>query len=59
MVLLEKDKKDFDIDLEDHELKKISKKKFKSAVKEKTKQVAMIYLNQLKAQHSKSKDLEF
>ena len=59
VVLLEKDKKDFDINLVDDEVKQISKKKFKRYVKEKTKQVAMKYLNQLKERHSKSKNLEF
>ena len=55
---LEKDKKDFNINYSDDELKLISKAKFKKEVKLKANKVAIGYFNILKAKHSKTKNIK-
>ena len=55
---LEKDKKDFNKNCNDDELKLISKAKFKKEVKLKANNVAIGYFNILKAKHTKNIKIE-
>lgn len=54
---IEKDKKDFNINLQDKDLKKIKKGRFKNFIKKEAVNVTLRYLNTLKEKHSKSLNL--
>ena len=56
--LLENDKKQFQLDITDQELSKISEQKFKNHVKKKAKEVKIKYLEKLKGKNSKSQKLD-
>ena len=56
--LLEKDKKDFQIEMSDEEVSAISEYKFKSYVKKKAKELTIQHLLSLQMQHSKSEWLD-
>ena len=58
IIQLEKDKKEFGISFNDEKIKTMSKGKFMKIVKGKAKLQTMIYLDKLKAKHSKSENLE-
>ena len=54
VTLVESDKKKIGFDLEDEEIGKLSKNKFKTIVQKKVSNFALSELNQLKSKHSKS-----
>ena len=52
--LVQKDKQDLDLDIQNSEIEKLSKNKFKNVIDKKIESFALNQLNQLKAKHSKS-----
>ena len=58
MTQIEKDKIELDIDLNDEDIKRISKYKFKKYLKKKIQTAALAYLNKLKMKHKKSSELQ-
>ena len=58
VLLLDKDKQQFQINLSDEEVSNISKERFKNIVKNKAKEITIEYLENLKKKKSKSKQLD-
>ena len=58
ILLLEKDKKQFNIQLNDEEISSFSKQTFKNYVKKKAQELAIVYLKKIKQKNSKSQSLD-
>ena len=55
---IDQDKIELDIDLNDEDIKRISKYKFKKYLKKKIQTAALAYLNKLKMKHKKSSEVQ-